>query len=312
VTKADDTSLDPEQRRAVEEKARRLLDRASAWGVFPTPIDDIVAAADLKVAPTSIFDLEGIAAYLKDKAIETGQHLKSAISKLFGLYDSSESIIHIDDSVGETKQNFLKLHETGHHELPAHRKLFKYFQDCEKTLEPEIADAFEREANNFARYAMFQGNAYAEQARDHDMSIKTPMRLAKQFAASQYASAREFARTHHRACAVYVLEQAQYVQNDGFRAQVRRIETSTAFRRQFGIPTCTVVTPTHFLARVIPFGTRRMTRPTAISLPDRNGTRHECIAEAFNTTFNILILVYPKVALTKTTIILPSAASASL
>ena len=31
---------------------------------------------------------------------------------------------------------------------------------------------------------------------------------------------------------------------------------------------------------------------------DLNGTHRECIAEAFDTTYNILILVYPKRALT--------------
>jgi hypothetical protein len=178
-------------------------------------------------------------------------------------------------------------------------------------LEPEIADQFEREANNFARFAMFQGSTYADQARDCGMSIKTPMRLAKQFGASQYASAREFARTHHRPCAVYILEQARYVHGDGFRAEVRRIETSATFRQQFGIPTCTVVTPSHFLGKIIPFGTRRMTRPTTLSLTDRNGIDHECVAEAFNTTYNILVLLYPKGALTKTTIILPQGFAAS-
>lgn len=305
MTKPDDSSLDPEQRRAVEVRARQLLDRASAWGVFPTPIDDILAAANLKVAPKSIFDLQGVAAYLKDKAIETGHHLKSAISKLFGLYDSNESIIHIDESVVVAKQNFLKLHETGHHELPAHRKIFKFFQDCEQTLEPEIADQFEREANNFARFTMFQGSAYADHARDDAMSIKTPMRLAKQFGASQYASAREFARTHHRACVVYILERPEYIPGDGFRAQVRRIEPSMPFRQQFGVPTCTVVTPTHFLGRIVPLGNRRMTAPTTLVLTDLNGTRHECVAEAFNTTFNILVLLYTKAALTKATIIFP-------
>jgi Zn-dependent peptidase ImmA (M78 family) len=311
VTKVDDSTLDPDERRGVEERARRLLDRASAWGVFPTPIDDIVAAANLKVAPKSIFDLQAIAAYLKDKAIETGQNLKSAVSKLFGLYDSNDSIIHIDESVGETKQNFLKLHETGHHELPAHRKIFKFFQDCEKTLEPEIADQFEREANNFARFAMFQGSAYADQARDNAMSIKTPMRLAKEFGASQYASAREFARTHHRACAVYILEPPVYAQGDGFRAGVRRIETSASFRQQFGLPMCTAVTPSHFLGRTIPYGKRRMTAPMTLSIADLNGVKHECVAEAFNTTYNILVLLYPKAALTKVTIIMPPGFAAS-
>jgi hypothetical protein len=137
------------------------------------------------------------------------------------------------------------------------------------------------------------------------------MRLAKEFGASQYASAREFARTHHRACAVYILELPVYAQVDGFRADVRRIETSASFRQQFGVPTCTVITSSHFLGRVIPFGKRRMTAPTTFSFTDRNGVKHECVAEAFNTTFNILVLFYPKVALTKTTIIMPQGFAAS-
>ena len=31
---------------------------------------------------------------------------------------------------------------------------------------------------------------------------------------------------------------------------------------------------------------------------DRNVDRHECLAEAFNTTYNVLILLYPVKALT--------------
>jgi hypothetical protein len=47
-----------------------------------------------------------------------------------------------------------------------------------------------------------------------------------------------------------------------------------------------------------------MTRPTTISITDRNGQAHECVAEAFDTTFNVLILVYPVKALTATRFIL--------
>jgi len=99
--------------------------------------------------------------------------------------------------VHESKQNFLKLHEAGHHELPTHCKLYRIFQDCEKTLAPEIADLFEREANNFARFVLFQGDGYRDMAADQKFEIKTPMKLAGKFGASVYASCREFARTHH-------------------------------------------------------------------------------------------------------------------
>ena len=302
MAKSDDSSLDPEGLRAVQAAARRALDRASAWGVYPTPTAIILEAADLKVAPASAFDPKRIMAYLMDKAEEAASALKSAISKVFGVYDAGEHLIHIDHDVHHSKQNFLKLHEAGHHELPTHRKLFRVFQDCDKTLNPETSDLFEREANNFARFVLFQGNGFQSMAADHKFEIKTPIKLAKTFGASIYASCREYARTNHRSCAVYVLEPITYCEKTGARAEVRRIETSPLFRQQFGMPCEVVITLDHSLGRVLPLG-RKMTRPTTISITDRNGQAHECLAEAFDTTFNILILVYPVKALTRTTVV---------
>jgi hypothetical protein len=54
-----------------------------------------------------------------------------------------------------------------------------------------------------------------------------------------------------------------------------------------------------------------MSRPTGISVKDLNGVAHECVAEAFDTKHNILVLMYPKAALTKTTIILPQGFAAT-
>lgn len=205
-----------------------------------------------------------------------------------------------------SKQNFLKLHETGHHEIPTHKKAFRFFQDCEKTLAPEIADLFEREANNFARYVLFQGDGFAKLAADCVFEIKTPIKLAKKFGASVYASAREFARTSPKACLVYILEPIEFVEGVGARAAVRRVEPSPAFRAQFGCPDETVITLDHVLGPILPIG-RKMTRPRTLPIYDLNGTEHECLVEAFDTTFNVLILVYAVRALTSTTVIVPSA-----
>lgn len=315
--KPDDSSLDPADLRAIELRAKSLLDRAAAWDRFPTPIDDILAAARVRVAPTSIFDPASIIAYLKEKAaraaagiVGTALTVKSALSKVFGLYDGDDELIHVDQTVGQTKQNFLKLHETAHHDLPTHRKTFRIFQDCDKTLAPEIADQFEREANNFARFALFQGDRFTRLAADCALEIKSPMKLAKQFGASIYAASREFARTHHRACVVYVLEPIEYVAPYGARAEVRRIEPSPSFEAQFGRPQDLVVTLDHPLGRLLPIK-RRMTRPTSLSMTDRNGTAHECVAEAFDTTHNVIILLFPVRALTKTMIVVPQGAPAS-
>jgi hypothetical protein len=48
-----------------------------------------------------------------------------------------------------------------------------------------------------------------------------------------------------------------------------------------------------------------MTRARSLPIYDLNGTEHECLAEAFDTTFNVLVLVYPVRALTTSTIIMP-------
>ena len=64
MVKPDDSSLDPDQKRAVEERARGLLDRAAGWNRFPTPVPDILEAAQLKLAPVSAFDPPRIMEYL--------------------------------------------------------------------------------------------------------------------------------------------------------------------------------------------------------------------------------------------------------
>ena len=58
------------------------------------------------------------------------------------------------------------------------------------------------------------------------------------------------------------------------------------------------------LGPVLPIG-RKMTSPRSLSITDLDGTKHECVAEAFDTKWNVLILLYPVTALTATTIILP-------
>lgn len=305
MKKPDDSSLDLADLSKVEAQARQSLDKAAAWGRFPTPVDDILAAAKLRVAPKSAFDPASLLAYAKQKAGVAMFALKAALSKVLGLYDANEQIIHIDEDVVESKQKFLMLHETGHHEMPTHRKIFTFFQDCEKSLSPDIADQFEREANNFARFALFQGSAFQEQAADMPMGIKTPMTLGKKFGASNYASAREFARTHHRACVVFVLEPIQQLPGGGFRAPVRRIECSAKFRNEFGFPPDLYVDSNHPLADLIPLWGKRMTRPTTLHYQDKNGDVHECLGEGFDTKHNILLLVYPVKALSGTSILMP-------
>lgn len=307
MARLDDSRLDPADLRAVEEHAHRLLDRADAWNRFPVPVNDILSAASVRLAPTSAFNADAIVSYFRGRADDARALVKSAITKVFGIYDAAEAVIHIDDTVVQAKQTFLKLHETGHHDIPTHRKVFRFFQDCRRTLDPAIADQFEREANNFARFLLFKGPTFAERAADCPLEIRTPMTLAKKFGASVYASAREYARTNQSACVVFVLDPLESSENAGRRAPVRRIEPSPSFLARFGRLEIDAVTPGHRLWPIIPIR-RKMTKPMSLSITDLNGQQHECLAEAFDTTYNILILLYPVSALTTKRILMRSAA----
>ena len=303
MVRQNDSQLDQNELRAVEKRAHALLNRASAWDRFPTPVEDILSAANLKVAPSNLFDPTHLLAYLQDKATEARAKLKAAVSKIIGLYDSSDNLIHIDDTVGKTKQTFIKLHETGHHEIPYHRKLFSLFQDSNSTLSPDVANLFEREANNFARFILFQGDRYSKMASDYDVGIKAPMALAKKFGASAYASAREYVRTRPNPCLVYILDPIELAPGCASRAAVRRFEASPSFTYQFRLPADTEINISHPLWHVIPVDERRMTLPRSFQLFDRNGSKHECLAESFKTPFNIFILIHTIKELNSETVI---------
>lgn len=304
--KADDSSLTASQLHAVEARATLLLNKAAAWGRFPTPVDDLLNAAKLRVASKSAFNPAALLEYAKRKTAGAILALKGALSKVLGVYDANENIIHIDDEVAKSKQTFLKLHETGHHELPTHRKVFTFFQDCEQTLAPDIADLFEREANNFARFTLFQGTSFRDQAADRALSMKVPLDLAKKFGASAYAAAREYARGHHRPCLVYALEPAQWIPGKGVRADVRRIETSSSFEQQFGCPKDATIESDHPCAVLLPIGNQKVKGPINLVYRDKNGVDHECLGEAFKTPYNVFLLVYPVKALTAISVLMPA------
>jgi Zn-dependent peptidase ImmA (M78 family) len=290
----DDSSLSSSELLKVETIAKNLLHRSDAWGSVPVPLNDILAAAKLKVAPYSVFDPRSIKAYVAAKGSQVAKTIKSAVGKIFGILDASEELIHIDDTLTPGKQLFLTLHETGHFEMPHQRKLFRFFEDSEHELEPSIADQFEREANNFARFVMFNGDAFKQRAADMPLAFASIKKLKSKFKTSLYASVREYARTHHQICFVAALEPMEVCPTLGICARVRRVEVSPSYESQFGRPYTKVITPGHALWRLVPMHGRRVTRPTVFILTDLNGIQHEFVGEALDTTFNILLFACPK------------------
>lgn len=308
MIKSDDSSLTPEEYAAVRKAAVSLLDRGGAWNVHPTPVPHLMAAAQLKTAPVSAFDPRAIERYARQAGEAASRFLKSAIEKVLGIFDVQADVVHIDESVNKEKQAFLSLHEAGHKEIPHQRGMFKWIQDCTATLSPDVADLFDREANNFATIVLFQDDGFGKMAADSAFGIKVPLSLQRKFGSSVYATMRQYVRTHEKACAVIVLDPPQASDGNGFTANVRRIVHSPEFIRRFGsLHLPEAITTDSALARFIPTGSRRMSRPYALALADRNGDKHEFVAEGFKTGYNVFLLLHVRATL-KTSIIMPNSA----
>jgi Zn-dependent peptidase ImmA (M78 family) len=305
VTRPDDSLLDVHQLATVQRYADRLLRDASAHGVFPTPIDDLLAAAKLTVVDDEVLN-ENFLKQFVHKAKAGLDSIKMALSKVLGLFESHEGLVVIDKNAPKPRVPFIKLHEAGHGTLPHQRKMYRLIYDCEKTLDAEITDLFEREANVFASEVLFQGKVFAQEANDQEFGIKVPMALARKFGASNYSAFRRYVITNSNACCVVVLDQSVHHINGGFTAEVRRVVMSKSFETIYdGKILCTAVTGSHPLAQAVPATGKRMSFGREIVLSDRNREDRVCLVEAFDTKHQVLILIRDIGPRTRSGIVLP-------
>jgi hypothetical protein len=187
----------------------RLLKKADAYGTFPTPVSEIVAAADLTEVPESMLSSASIA--------EAPAHLRAALRRVRGkvhaLLDRREREVHINPETDRTAQRaFKRLHETAH-------ELFPWqhvddgrdgFADDTLSLSPKTTNLFEREANQGAAELLFQRLRFAEMAADYRIGCAAIAELAEMFGASKHATFRRYVETHHGAVAGIVLEPRPY------------------------------------------------------------------------------------------------------
>lgn len=291
MSRPDDSLLTPDQLANVRRHADRLLREAGALGRFPTPIDDILAAAKVTVVDDEILN-QSFMKRIAAKATAGLATIKSALSKVLGLFEANDRLVIIDKDIPRPRIPFVKLHETGHGSMPHQTKIYALLQDCEKTLDPEITDLFEREANVFASEAMFQGDVFAQHAHDREFGVKTAIDLAKQFGGSNYATFRRYVTTNPRACCLMVLESASAGSVAKMKVDVRRVVAAASFERMYDtVALARPVTSEHAISAVVPRGKQRIIAPRGVQLVDRNGDRRECIAEAFHTGHQTLVLL---------------------
>jgi hypothetical protein len=254
-----------------------------------------MAAAKLTVVEDEVLDADFLSRVLR-KAKTGIATLKSALSKVLGLFESRDRIVVIDRIVPKPKRAFVKLHEAGHGYMPHQSGLYSLMQDCEKTLDPDTTDLFEREANVFASEVLFQGDAFANEARQSEFSQFVAIRLAKKYGASNYSTFRRYVTTNYEPCCLVVLNMPFWNELGQASAEVRRVIVSKSFAKNYEASAfLQTVTRLHPLASAIPIPfRRRIVAPHEICLIDRNGLAREATIESFNTTHQILVLVRDK------------------
>ncbi len=231
--------------------------------------------------------------------------LKSALGKVQGIFHAVAGLVYLDQSLYFLRKQFVRLHEAAHGFLPWQRPMYALVEDCDKAIDAQTAQLFDREANVFASEVLFQLDTFRDRAEEKPFSIWTPVKLAKDFGASLYASIRQYVSKNWRCCAVLVLNMPEPVEGLGFRATFRRAVTSDSFAAMFGkSPWRAEYTPDDSIGALIPVVGRRGSGKREISLIDLNGDRHECIAESFTQTHQVFILIHVVKALTGPKILL--------
>jgi hypothetical protein len=304
VRKADDSSLSRAQRDNIRTEATRALEAAGALGHFPTNVSAVMAEANATEVHDDVLSEPGFLEFMRRQGRKAGGVLKSALDKVLGLFDARAGEIFIDRSLHRVKQTFIRLHETAHAYLPWQRKMYTLVEDSALSIDPDVADLFDREANVFASDVLFQLDTFSKEANDQDFGIFVPVNLGKKYGASAYASIRRYVAKHHKTCVVVVLDPPQFDADSGFRAALRRPIPSPTFQARFSrIAWADHFTPDDDIGAMVPLGKRRASGKRTIELTDDNGNRHECIAEAFTQGYQVFVLIHVTQALTANTVL---------
>jgi Zn-dependent peptidase ImmA (M78 family) len=296
MERPDDCSLTPGQFARVRKEAERALRDAGALGVFPTPLDRIMVVANVVEVKEDVLNqsfLERVRAAASKAGQAVRQATTSGVNKVLGLFHASDGLVFISRTIIAVKQRFVGFHEAGHGFMPWQRPIYAVVEDCEKAIDATTAALFDREANNFASEVLFQLDTFHDMASSEAFEIWTPVRLAKQFGASNYAAIRQYVSKSDRICAVIVLNKPEPIEGDGFRATLRRPVQSPRFTQTFGqYGWKDSYTPDDELGAFIPLGKKRASGKRSFALTDLNGDRHECIGESFFTGHQVFILIH--------------------
>jgi hypothetical protein len=275
----------------IGDRADELLLKAGAYDTFPTPIDDIIAAQNLRESHEGLLTDSAIAlapAYLRGK-------LKQLRAKAHALLDRREREIHINPEADRSGAGaFKRLHEVGHDLLEwQHVDDSDGFADDQYTLSANTKRLFEREANQTAAELLFQRDRLERRAREYVPSMGAVVELSETFGASIHATFRRFVETHHTAVAGVVLDSSP-ASHDPLAFRRREGVCSPKWLEQFEDPTSWPKQlsrePFAFVAAAAPSGSGMPV--SEWRWPNRNNEIANLKVEVFSNTYSRFVLIW--------------------
>lgn len=258
-------------RRQILGAAQQALKRADAFGIIPTPLDDVGEA----IGVAKVIDIADLP---EDLVVSK----PSALKKLLGAYLYRAETAFVDFSQPEGRARFIQSHELGHRVVPWHEGAYL---DDERRLFRETEDLLELEANLAGAHLIFQGQPFFERALEFPLSLKTPLLLAQQFKASIHATIRYYVEHHPDPVAGLIA--GQYTRMDGTVPIFLALE-SPSFRERFGPIAPRFPDVSLPLNGSKPLGPLLVEARDAVDtaakpviLLDLNRERQRCVAEAF-------------------------------
>jgi hypothetical protein len=214
--------------KTIGQAADRLLRKADAYGRWPTPVDDLIAAADL-VEP----DHSMLSNFVLEQA---PAHLRGIIRKLSGrvraVLDRKEREIHVDPAIqNEGRRSFHKLHEVSHDMFDWQKALG--FADDDATLSLSTRKLFEWQANQGAAELLFQRNGFRDLAREYTTSMAAVVELAALVGSSAHATFRRFVEVQEFAVAGVVMDISP-CDRDPLAYRRHEVICSESWETQFG------------------------------------------------------------------------------
>lgn len=271
----------------VTKHAGKALYELGVGDKFPIPVEQVIQYAGLSMSPSLTVTPHELAR-LGPKASGSTR----ALSKVLGIVDLREDTVYVSQRVLPVKQKFITLHEAGHKLLPWQRATYLFLDD-NTTLDPQVSELFEREANRFAADLLFGIDRFDIESQALPWGIESPKALATQYGTSIQAAIRRYAERNPEPCMLLSLDRVERRGSGALELTVKRVVTSPSFRRLYGLPNLPKFIPPTWLVYQLVTEGRKFVKGFEMVIPIGNGNTVPLLCDFFDNSYNPVVLMKP-------------------